>query len=183
MLTREESLALVRTHVKKENNVKHMIAVGAAMRGLATKLGEDPLVWEGVGILHDVDFELCHGAEDHTLIARDLLAGKVEPEVIDAILAHNSEHTKVPVDTKLKKGLVCCDAASGLVIATALVLPTKKLADVKPSSLTKRFKEKDFARSVSRERIMMCTELGLPLEEFLTVALEGMKGASSELGL
>ncbi|HXZ23623.1 MAG TPA: hypothetical protein VEH08_02700, partial [Methanomassiliicoccales archaeon] len=138
---------------------------------------------EDVGILHDIDFEKCHGAEDHALIARDMLVGKVSAEVIEAILAHNSEYTKVPVDTRLKKGLVCCDAASGLVIATALVLPTKKLADVKPSSIAKRFKEKDFARSVSRERIMLCTELGIPLEEFLAVALEGMKGAAAELGL
>ncbi|HTY47789.1 MAG TPA: hypothetical protein VMB46_09025 [Methanomassiliicoccales archaeon] len=182
-MSREEALALVRANVQKENNVKHMIAVGAAMKGLASRLGEDQGLWEDVGILHDIDFEKCHGAEDHTLVAKDMLDGKVSAEVIEAILAHNSEHTHVPVDTKLKKGLVCCDAASGLVIATALVLPTKKLADVKPSSIAKRFKEKDFARSVSRERIMVCTELGIPLEEFLAVALEGMKGAAVELGL
>ncbi|MDD1770094.1 MAG: HDIG domain-containing protein, partial [Methanomassiliicoccales archaeon] len=73
MLSREEALALIRRHVAKENNVKHMIAVGAIMRQLAVRLDEDPARWELVGLLHDIDFEECHGAEDHTLVAAQIL--------------------------------------------------------------------------------------------------------------
>jgi putative nucleotidyltransferase with HDIG domain len=183
MLTREEALALIRLHVAKENNVKHMIAVGAVMRRLAVRLGEDQDQWELVGLLHDIDFEECHGAEDHTLVAAQILAGKVDDEMIEAIKAHNSEHTHVAVDTKLKQGLVAADAVSGLVIASALVMPTKKLADVKPESLVKKFGAKDFAKGASRPRMSMCESLGLQLNEFLALALEGMRSVAPELGL
>ena len=179
----EEALQLVRQHVSKENNVKHMIAVGAAMSSVALRLGQDAARWELVGILHDIDFELCNGLEDHTLKAREMLAGKVDAELIEAIMAHNHEHTGVLPDTPLKKGLIACDAASGLVIACALVTPAKKLADVRPESLVKKFGSKDFAKGVSRERIMVCEQIGIGRDDFLAVCLEGMRSRAAELGL
>ena len=182
-LTRDEALLMVRQHVSKENNVKHMIAVGAAMSSVASRLGHDPSRWEVVGILHDIDFEVCTGIEDHTLKAREMLEGKVDPELIEAIMAHNHEHTGVAPDTPMKKGLIACDAASGLVIACALVTPAKRLADVRPESLVKKFGSKDFAKGVSRERIMVCEQIGIGRDEFLAVCLEGMRARASDLGL
>jgi len=182
-LDRNAALQLVREHVKKENNVKHMIAVGAVMRETALRLHDDPDRWDVVGILHDIDFEECTGPEDHTIVARVILQNKVDEEIIETIMAHNAEHTKVPVDTNIKRALVACDAASGLVLACALVMPSKRLADVKSSSVVKKFSSKDFAKGVSRERIATCVDLGLSLDEFLSIALEGMKKVSSELGL
>ncbi len=181
-LERETALDLVRKHVTKENNVKHMIAVGAIMRSVASRLNEDAKKWEVVGILHDIDYEVCTGPADHTIKAKELLKDVVDTEVIEAIMAHNSENTKVPIDSLLKIGLVACDAASGLVLACALVMPSKKIADVKLESLLKKFRSKDFAKGVSRERISRCTNLGLSLEEFLELALRSMKGASDDLG-
>jgi uncharacterized protein len=182
-ITREEALILVRQFVLKENNVKHMIGVGAAMRSVASRLAQDPAKWELVGILHDIDFEVCTGIEDHTLKARDMLEGKVDPELIEAIMAHNYEHTGIVPDTLMKKGLIACDAASGLVIACALVTPTKKLADVRPGSLVKKFGSKDFAKGVSRDRIMVCEQIGIGRDEFLAICLEGMRERATELGL
>ena len=78
------------------------------------------------------------------------------------------------MDNELKRALVAADAVSGLVIACALVLPSKKLADVKVSSIIKKIGNKDFARGVDRERIMVCEQLGISRDEFLKVALEGM---------
>jgi putative nucleotidyltransferase with HDIG domain len=182
-MDRAEALQLVRGHVTKESNLKHMMAVGAVMRQTASKLGRDPEIWEVTGILHDIDFEECHGMPDHALIARDILLGKVPDEIIQAILAHNHEATGVPVDNELKRALVAADAVSGLVSACALVLPSKKLADVKVSSIIKKIGNKDFARGVDRERIMVCEQLGISRDEFLKVALEGMISASNDLGL
>jgi predicted hydrolase (HD superfamily) len=182
-MSREEALALVREHVKKESNVKHMIAVGAVMRATAMRLGEDADRWEAVGILHDIDFEECGGMADHTLKAKEILAGKVDAGVIDAIMAHNYEATGVPVDNKLKIALIAADAVSGLVIACALVMPSKKLADVQVSSIIKKFGKADFAKGVSRERIMRCEELGIPRDEFLAIALDGMSRTAADLGL
>ncbi len=183
MMTREDAIRLVRSHVSKENNVKHMIAVGAIMREAAMRLGEDPEKWEAVGILHDIDFEKCSGPSDHTIKSKELLHGCVDEETIEAIMAHNYEHTNVPVDTRLKKALIACDAVSGLVIASALVMPSKKLADVNPASLKKKYNSKDFARNVSRERIAMCSDLGIGLEDFLVLSLAGLIRVSAELGL
>lgn len=182
-MNRAEALDLVREHVSKENNLKHMMAVGAVMREAALRLDRDPELWEVTGILHDIDFEECHGMEDHALIARDLLRGKVSEDVIQAILAHNQQATGVPVDNELKRALVAADAVSGLVTACALVVPSKKLADVKVSSLIKKFGNKDFARGVDRERIIICEQLGLPRDDFLKVALDGMLKAADDLGL
>jgi uncharacterized protein len=182
-ISREEALLLVRQHVSKDNTVKHMIAVGAAMRAVAMRSGHDPDRWELVGILHDVDFEICTGIEDHTFRAKEILGGLVDQELIDAIMAHNHEHTGVAPDNAMKKGLIACDAASGLVIACALVTPSKKLADVRPESLAKKFGSKDFAKGVSRERIMVCEQIGIGRDEFLSLCLEGMRARASELGL
>lgn len=182
-MDRAEALELVKGHVCKESNLKHMVAVGAVMRQTAIRLGEDPEHYEVTGILHDLDFEECNGMQDHALITRDLLQGKVPDDMVQAIMAHNHEATGVPVDNRLKRALVAADAASGLVIACALVIPTKKLADVKVSSISKKFGNKDFARGVDRGRIMVCEGLGIPRDEFLEVALEGMKMRANELGL
>jgi putative nucleotidyltransferase with HDIG domain len=183
MMTREDAIKLVRSYVSKENNIKHMIAVGAVMKEAGTKLGEDAQKWEVVGILHDIDFERCSGPSDHTVKSREMLQGLVDEDVIEAIMAHNHEYTHVSVDTKLKKALIAGDAVSGLVIACALVMPSKKLADVKLESLRKKYLSKDFARNVSRERIGICTDIGLALEDFLALSLEGLKEVSGELGL
>jgi predicted hydrolase (HD superfamily) len=182
MLVRETALGLVRKYVTKENNIKHMIAVGAIMRSVASRLNEDANKWEVVGVLHDIDYEVCDGPADHTIKAKDLLKDAVDAEIIEAIMAHNFENTKVPIDSRLKIGLIACDAASGLVLACALVMPSRKLADVKLESLAKKFRSKDFAKGVSRERISRCTELGLSLEEFLALALSGMNEVSDDVG-
>lgn len=174
---------MVRANVSKENNVKHMVAVGAVMSRLAEHLGQDPVGWEVTGILHDIDYEVCTGASDHTLKAKEILAGKVDEDIMKAILAHNYEHTKVMPDDPLSIGLIACDAASGLVIACALVMPSKKLVDVRPESLIKKFSAKDFAKGADRARMTYCLKLGLTIEEFLPLALEGMVRRSGELGL
>lgn len=182
-MDRAEALELVRQHVRKENNVKHMIAVGGVMRQIAIRLGQDQARWELIGILHDIDFEVCTGAEDHCLRAQELLQGKLDEEAIECIMAHNSEHTKVPVDTPMKRALIAADASSGLVIACALVMPSKRLDDVKPESLVKKFGSKDFAKGVSRDRIMLCEQIGIPKDDFLAISLEGMRKVAQELGL
>jgi predicted hydrolase (HD superfamily) len=183
VMDRNAAILLVKEHVKKENNIKHMIAVGAVMRAMAAKLGEDQERWEIIGILHDIDFEKCSGLQDHTLIARGLLEGVIDHDAIQIIMAHNHENTGVALDTPAKKSLVASDAVSGLVVATALVMPSRKLADVKPESIAKKFKTKDFAKGCDRARISVCEGVGIGMEDFLALALEGMKQVSDELGL
>ena len=184
LLSRDEALALVRQYVKKENYVKHMIAVEAVMRELARRLGEDEAKWGILGLVHDIDFELTRESpEKHGLLAEEILKGKVPEDVIRAIKAHNFERTGVLPESTMEKALVAADAVSGLVVACALVMPNKKLEEVKLKTLKKKFKSKDFARGASREKMKFCEQIGLSLDEFLEIALEGMKKASDQLGL
>jgi len=64
-----------------------------------------------------------------------------------------------------------------------LVMPSKKLADVKVESISKKFKDKDFARGANRERILFCEQLSMPKDKFFEVALNGLKESASQIGL
>jgi len=183
-MNREEAIILVKENITKENLFKHILAVEAIMRGIAKYLNEDIESWGLVALLHDIDYEKTEGdPKNHTIIAENLLKGKVDERVIHAIKSHNFENTGVTPETKIEKALIAADAISGLIVAAALIIPSKKLKDVKVESIGKRFKEKDFARRCSRERILVCKHVGIPKEKFFEIALEAMQGISEKLGL
>lgn len=167
--------------IEMENLRKHMLAVGAIMEKLAEKFGEDRKLWKFTGWLHDIDYKKSD-MNEHGLISAKMLEGKLPEEALHAIKAHN-ELTGVRAESLMDKALIAADAASGLVVATALVMPGKRLDEVKTSSLMNKFRDKSFARRVDRGRIEMCGEMGMTLEEFLEVSLEAMNGISDELGL
>lgn len=173
--------------MKDEKMVKHCIAVEAVMRALARRLGEDEDLWGLTGLLHDIDYDAVgRDMTRHGLKALEVLAGKLPQHALEAIAAHNEHNgfrVSSPAAQRLLHALRAADHASGLVIATALVMPGKKLAEVKLDSLMRKFKQKDFARGVDRERVRECELLGLKLEEFLSISLEGMKEVARELGL
>jgi len=161
-----------------------MIAVEAIMRRLARYLGQDEDLWGLTGLLHDVDYEKIGDAwERHGILTGEILKGKVSEEVIRAIKAHNFERTGVIPESRMEKALICCDAISGLLVACALVMPSKKLAEVKVKTVKKKFKDKDFARGASRERVLFCEKVGVPKERFFEIALEGLKEHAEEIGL
>jgi putative nucleotidyltransferase with HDIG domain len=181
MISREESLALVKEHVKNKNLVNHMVAVGAIMKGLAEHYGEDPALWEAVGILHDIDYEnfgedfAMHGAKSAEMV-KDLL-----PEyAVNAILRHNPL-TGNEAETRFDIALLAADAISGMVVANALVRPNK-MKGMKAKSIKKRMKDKSFARQISRENIMRCEGIGLSFSEFATIAIKSMQSVASEIG-
>ena len=184
MLTREEALNIVKKNVSKKNIVYHMIAVEAIMRSLAKYFGEDEDRWGLTGLLHDVDYERTGGAwEKHGILAEEILKGLISEEIHRAIKAHNFERTHVTPETRMEKALIACDAISGLLVACALVMPSKKLAEVRVKTVMKKFKDKDFARGADRERILFCEEIGIPREKFFEIALKELKDIAAEIGL
>ena len=184
MLTREEALNLVKKNVTKRNIVYHMLAVEAIMRSLAKYFGEDEDIWGLTGLLHDVDYKRTEGAwEKHGILAEEILKGLVSTEVIRAIKAHNFENTNVMPETRMEQALIACDSISGLLVACALVMPSKKLAEVRINTVKKKFKDKDFARGADRERILFCEKIGVPREKFFEIALNGLKNYAAEIGL
>ncbi len=183
-LSRDEALKLVQENVSNKKIVLHMVAVSAIMKALAKHFGEDEEKWEITGILHDIDYEKTkNNPKRHGLEAENILRGKVSEDVLRAIKAHNFENTGVEPETRMEKALIAADAVSGLIIASALVMPHKKLEEVRVETLEKKFKQKDFARNVRRERITLCEEIGLSKEEFFQIALNALKEISEELGL
>jgi putative nucleotidyltransferase with HDIG domain len=184
MLMREEAFNLVKKHISKRNILYHVLAVEAIMRSVAQHLGEDEEKWGLVGLLHDVDYEKTEATpEKHSLIAEELLKDTVPEDLIKAIKSHNFKHTGVKPENRMEKALIACDAVSGLLVACALVMPSKKLEDVKVETVAKKFKDKDFARGADRERILKCEEIGIPRDKFFEIALNGLKKIAAEIGL
>ena len=184
-MDRDEALSLLRENMENENLVKHCLASEAIMRALALKLGQDEAAWALAGLLHDIDIEQTSDAPDkHGLVSAELLAAKgLPPEIIDAVKAHNAEGLGLERTSDFHHALACAETITGLIVATALVYPDKKLASVKTSSVKKRMKKRDFARNVSRETIMECEQIGLTMDEFVEISLTAMQGISDDLGL
>ena len=184
MLAREEALNLVKKHISKKNILYHMLAVEAIMRSLARHFGEDEEKWGLVGLVHDVDYEKTETTpEKHSLIAEQILKETLPEELLRAVKAHNFKHTGVKPESRMEKALIASDAVSGLLVACALVMPSKKLAEVKVETVAKKFKDKDFARGAERERILICEEIGIPREKFFEISLNGLKEIAAEIGL
>jgi putative nucleotidyltransferase with HDIG domain len=182
-MQREEALELIKKHTTNQNLLKHMIAVEAIMVDLSDFFKEDRQTWALAGLLHDIDFEMTKdNHEKHGILACEILRNRVSQEVLDIIKSHN-EKTGFKAESRAQKSLIAADAVSGLIIAAALIMPSKKLKDVKPESLKEKFKKKDFARAVSREHMMICEELGLPLDKFLELSLNALQKVSDQLGL
>ncbi len=183
MIDRGSALSLIKEYIKSDKLFKHMLAVEAIMKKLAERLGEDVELWGLTGLLHDLDYELTGGDLNvHGLKTIEILKNKLPEEALEAIKCHN-ENLGFEAKTKLALALRAADHVSGLVIATALVMPNKKLCEVKVKSLKKKFKQKDFARGVDRAKILLCEKLGIDLGEFLELSLSALKDIADELGL
>jgi len=184
MITRDEALKLVKEWISDEKIRKHVLAVEAIMRGLARFFGENEELWGLVGLLHDLDYDKTRdNMEMHAKLTAEFLKDKMSEEAIKAILSHN-ERTGVKPSSKLAYALIAADQMSGLVIATALVMPSKKLEEVKVKSVRKKFKQKDFARRVRRDRILEALEhLGIDLNKLIEISLEALKPIHEELGI
>ena len=184
-MDREEALALVREYVKNENLINHMLAVEAAMRAYAEKYGEDPDDWGRVGLLHDFDWEIHPNLEQHPMDGAPMLRERgVSEEDIRTILSH-AERSGVPRETLRDKSLFAVDELTGLIVAVALVRPSKSIHDVKVSSIKKKWKDRAFAGGVDRDEVEEAVaDLGVDLwGEHVPLVLAAMQGIADELGL
>jgi len=184
-IERDEALALVREHLKNPNMVNHCLASEAVMGALAEKLGEDVEKWRLAGLLHDLDSETHTDLDTHTRETARILNEKgVDPEIVEAIRLHNLQaHPGEERTTAFHHALAAAETLTGLVVASALVNPARKLEAVKPKSVKKRYKEKAFARGANREIIAECTHLGIEVPEFCELGLAAMKEIAGDIGL
>ncbi|UPA22770.1 lysine--tRNA ligase [Candidatus Peribacteria bacterium] len=183
----EPARNLIETHA--DMTKAHLIATGAAMEALAKKFGGDAQTWKVAGMLHDLDWDQLD--KDYTRHCGDTLEHllstiEAPAELLADIRAHYADKygEDYPLSTMLRKCLYCVDELTGFIIAVTKVRPSKQIADVEVSSVKKKLKDKAFAAQVSREQISACeTLIPMPLDEFIGITLEAMKGVAGELGL
>lgn len=182
--SRDEAWSLLNEHTKNASLIKHALAVEAAMRAYAARFGEDVELWGVTGLIHDFDYEEHPTLDEHPMVGGKMLTELGWPgEVVHAVLAHGVE-TGVPRDTPMARTLFAVDELTGLVAACALVRPDKNIAALEARSVRKKWKDKAFARGVSREDIELgATELGVELNEHIAFVIDAMKPVATELGL
>jgi uncharacterized protein len=184
-MTRNEALEVLETHVQADNLRKHCLATEAIMRELAAKLDQDRDLWGNVGLLHDLDFEYTRDRpEVHGLKSIEMLAPYGLPEeALNAVLRHNAEALDLKRESVLDYALTCAETITGLIVAAALVHPDKRINSLNPTSVRKRMKSKDFARSVNRDHVALCERVDIPLMGFIELSIKAMASIGDELGL
>lgn len=183
-MQREEALTIVKQYVKNPNLVNHMLAVEAAMRHYAVKLGEDVEKWCVTGLLHDFDWEIHPTLEGHPSAGAPILRElNVPEEIIHAVLSH-ADHTGVARQSLMEKALFACDEVTGLITAVALVRPSRSLYDLTSSSVKKKWKDKAFAAGANRDEIAAAAlEFGVDLWQHVDEVILAMRTIAPELGL
>lgn len=184
-ITRERALELLGQYLNNQNLIKHCLASEAVMRALARHFEEDEELWGLTGLLHDLDVELTlNDLSRHTHETVRILRDEgVAKEIVEAIRMHNEVAHGDKRSERFHHALAAGETITGLIIASALVYPDKKLASVKPKSVRKRFKEKLFAAGANREIIAECEQIDIPVPEFCDLCLAAMQGIADDLGL
>jgi len=181
-MEREEALKLVQEYLKNKNLFKHSLAVEVCMRRLASRLDQDVEKWGLAGILHDLDYEITEKSPElHTTETVKILKElDIDAGVIQAIQAHAAQ---VPCTSEMDWAIFSIDPLTGLIIAATLMHPSKKLQEVDAGFVRRRYKEKSFAKGAKREDIEQCRNIGLELDEFISICLEAMQSIDKDLGL
>ena len=193
--SRESAWGLLTEYTKSESLLKHAKAVEACMRAYAQKFARENQLSEGdaaaldekysiTGLLHDFDYEQFPTPEQHPFVGNKILEERGYPEDVRRAILSHADYTGIARQTHMEKVLFACDELAGFITATALVKPSKSLAEVDAKSIRKKMKDKAFARSVSRDDIVNgAADLGADLDEHIAFCIEAMKKVAAELGL
>jgi putative nucleotidyltransferase with HDIG domain len=185
-MKRDDAWAVLTEFTQDKSLIKHALAVEAAMRAYAHKYGEDEEQWGVVGLIHDFDYERFPTIPEHTGEGAKILRARGWPEeIIGAAMSHAS-YSGIARDTRMAKALYAVDELTGLIMAAALVRPTKDIRDITEiKSIKSKFKDKAFAAGVNRQEVTEGAEaLGAALwEEHVPLVLEAMKGIAAEIEL
>ena len=186
MPSRADAWALLTEWSTPDALRRHGLAVEAAVGWYGEHrfgIAPDELeIWRSAGLLHDFDYERY--PETHPLRgAEELRARGYREDVVEAILGHG-DHTGIARTSLLAKTVYACDEMTGFVIAVAYVRPSRSLDEVDVRSVTKKMRDKGFARQVPRDQLEKgASELGVPFDEHVLNVVEGLKTVRSDLHL
>jgi putative nucleotidyltransferase with HDIG domain len=182
LMDRETAHAFAHERCLKETTYRHLISVEGVMRSLARRFEEDQELWGLTGLFHDLDQDHTgdDGAQHARLAAEWLREANVDERVVNGVLAHAYEEYRTDL---LSKAVVHADAVAGLLVAAALVRPERSTG-MKVSSVKKKLKERSFAPGVNRDEVTDVEQgIGLPLDEFIAVTIEGLQEVAPEIEL
>ena len=184
-----QALKILHEWVQSESLRKHCYAVADSMKHFAQLRGKHAVLWQAVGLLHDMDYERHPNlerspAEGHPFVGVAWLRENGwSEEICRAILSH-ADYANVSRETALEKTLYAVDELSSFIVAVALVRPTKSIHDVDVRAVKKKMKDKAFARAVNREDIVQgAEELGMPLDDVIAEVIAALKADAQRLGL
>jgi putative nucleotidyltransferase with HDIG domain len=182
-VTREQAWDTLTRYTKSEALLRHALAVEAAVRAYARKLGGDEELWSATALLHDFDYEIHPTLDKHPQDGAAILREEGYPEeLIMSVLSH-AEHLELPRDTDLKRTLFACDELAGFIHACGLVRPDG-IDTLTPKSVKKKLKQPSFAAGVHRDEVHAGAELlGVELDEHIQTVTDAMKPIAGELGL
>jgi putative nucleotidyltransferase with HDIG domain len=182
-VTRERAWETLNRYTKSEPLLRHALAVEAAVRAYARKLGGDEEFWGATALLHDFDYEIHPTLDKHPQDGAAILREEGYPEeLIESVLSH-AEHLEMPRDTDLKRALFACDELAGFIHACGLVRPDG-IETLTPKSVKKKLKQPSFAAGVHRDEVYAGAELlGVDLDEHIQTVTDAMKPIAGELGL
>ena len=174
----------------------HSLALEACMLGLYDYLNSNGSLdsaeptreeWGLAGLIHDIDYA-GDTKEQHPLKTLEVLK-KYNLDistVVDRIVKDHAARQGLPAN-KAGWSIRCADSLTGLITAVALIYPSKKLEEVKVSSVLKRFlKEPKFAAGTRRDEVILCQDsdkLAIPLEKFIEICLDSMRKIAPEINL
>jgi putative nucleotidyltransferase with HDIG domain len=183
-LERKEAWDILCEYTKTEQLRKHALAVEAAMQAYARKFGGDEEQWGIVGLLHDFDFEVHPGADEHPVKGAEILRERGVPdEIVYAVLCH-ADYLGLDRKTPMDRAIYAVDELTGFITAVALVRPSKSIDEVDVRAVRKKMKDKGFARTVNREDITKGADvLGVDLDEHIAFVIESLKPVAKDLGI
>jgi putative nucleotidyltransferase with HDIG domain len=159
-----------------------MLAVEAAMRAYARKLGGDEELWGLTGLLHDLDYERYPSLEDgHPRYGmKELEARGYPPELVRAVASH-ADFLGVSRETPMEKSLYAVDELCGFILAVAYVRPDG-LHGMTPKSVKKKLKTPAFAAAVNRDEVREGAEgIGVDFDEHLAFVIAALAEHADEL--
>jgi len=182
--TRDEALALLKEFNQNESLIKHALAVEGVMRYMARKRGHDEEKWGMIGLVHDLDYDRY--PEQHCQKTEEILKERDWPEeYVRAVLSHAwGMCTDIEPQHEMEKILYAIDELTGLVVAVALVRPSRSVLDMKVKSVAKKWKDKSFAAGANRDVIQKGAKmLGLELSDLFEEVIMGMREVAEAIGL
>jgi len=189
-ISKEQAIEILKKYPQEKSEMNHYLESEAIMRILAKKLGEDEDYWGMLGLLHDVDWSLTkNNWSEHTIKAEKILKEVgFDDEFIQIIQSHAYNHHGMPVfadrqrKQKIEHALSACETLTGIIHAYAL-MREGKISDMEVKGLKKKFKDKAFAAGCDREVIQEIENVGISLDEFFEIGIEGIKNIKEQVGL